>query len=121
MRPLADFPSSGIPMVYERQYEHSFFADLFNCIPRSSRGSRKELAIRLTESAARRVAALTQGASGRLLFIEWEGKVLDRVLIAGPLARDIALSINSPVDVLVMSAALRGGALPDELHLISLK
>ncbi|WP_028102280.1 hypothetical protein [Pseudoduganella violaceinigra] len=95
-------------------------ADVADARPISS-GARSELAIRLTESAAERVAALTRGVSGKLALIEWEGRVLDRIRITGPLSRDMALSFKSDEDISLVSAALRGGALPDELRLVPLK
>jgi hypothetical protein len=83
--------------------------------------ARTELAIRLTDSAGDRVAALTQGATGKLAVVEWEGRVLYRIRISGPLARDIALSVPAAQDALLMSAALRGGRLPGALHLVQVK
>ncbi len=85
-----------------------------------SRGS-PELAIRLTESSAAKVAAHTQKAVGRDAIIEWEGRVFARLRIAGPLPRDIALSATSAETALLMSAVLRGGRLPNGLRLIQVR
>lgn len=91
-------------------------ADVADSRP-SIRGDRPELAIRLTDSAAARVAARTKGAVGEEVTVEWEGKILSRLRISGPLGRDIALAAGSLKDASLMSAVLRGGRLPDGVAL----
>lgn len=80
-------------------------------------GGRPELAIRLSDAAAAKVAARTQNALGKDVVVEWDGRVMARLRIAGPLPRDIALSATSDADALLMSAVLRGGRLPEGIVL----
>jgi len=87
----------------------------------SIRGDRPELAIRLTDAAAAKVALRTQSAVGEEVIIEWEGRILSRLRISGPLARDIALTAGSAEDAMLMSAVLRGGRLPDGVILTSVR
>jgi preprotein translocase subunit SecD len=79
----------------------------------SIRADRPELAIRLTDAAVAKVARRTRSAVGEEVTVEWEGRLLSRLRISGPLARDIALTAGSVEDVAVISAVLRGGRLPD--------
>jgi hypothetical protein len=74
---------------------------------------RPELAVRLTESAAKRVESKTRSANSRELIVEWEGRVAVRLRVSGPLSRDIALTLPPEYDTLLVSAALRGGRIPD--------
>jgi hypothetical protein len=71
-----------------------------------------ELAIRLNDVAAERMAERTQSATGKIAIIEWDGKVLARLRISGPLSRDIALGVASLDDAKLMSGVLRAGRLP---------
>jgi hypothetical protein len=83
----------------------------------SIRGDRPELAIRLTDAAAARVAQRTRSAVGEEVTVEWEGRILSRLRISGPLGRDIALAAGSLDEARSMSAVLRGGRLPDGVAL----
>jgi len=72
-----------------------------------------ELAIRLTNAAAVRVESQTRSGTGKEIIVEWEGHVITRLRLAGPLSRDIALTLPAEYDVLLISAALRGGRIPE--------
>ncbi|MBC3832053.1 hypothetical protein H8K33_11075 [Undibacterium amnicola] len=87
-------------------------SDVADSRPFNGRG-RPELAIRLSDAAASRVTARTQNALGKDVVVEWDGRVMVRLRISGPLTRDIALSATSDADALLMSAVLRGGRLPE--------
>ena len=87
-------------------------SDVADSRPFNGRG-RPELAIRLSDAAASKVAARTQNALGKDVVVEWDGRVMARLRISGPPARDIALSATSDADALLMSAVLRGGRLPE--------
>lgn len=71
-----------------------------------------QLAIRLSASAVARVAERTQNSAGKFVTVEWDGKVLARLRIAGPLRRDIALAVASLDDARLLSSVLRAGRLP---------
>lgn len=81
---------------------------------------RPALAVRLTDAAAARVAAVTRAMVGKDIIVEWERRVIARLRIAGALGRDIALDANTDADALLMSAVLRGGRLPDGVAVIVL-
>lgn len=76
-------------------------------------GNRPALALRLTDAAATRVAARTQAAAGREVIVEWEGRVVARLRVGAPLARDLVLSAASDAEARLMSAVLRGGRWPE--------
>jgi hypothetical protein len=87
-------------------------SDVADSRPFNGRG-RPELAIRLNDAAVSKVAARTQNALGKDVVVEWDGRVMTRLRVSGPLPRDIALSATSDSDALLMSAVLRGGRLPE--------
>jgi hypothetical protein len=91
-------------------------SDIADARPLSG-GAKNELAIRLTEAAAKRVAARTRDSTSKEVVVEWEQRVIARLRTAGPLSRDIALAIPADVNTLLMSAALRGGRIPDGITL----
>jgi hypothetical protein len=71
-----------------------------------------ELAIRLSDPAAKRMAERTQNATGKIVIVEWDGKVIARLRISGPLSQDIALGVPTLEDAKLMSSVLRAGLLP---------
>jgi hypothetical protein len=87
----------------------------------SIRLDRPEFAIRLTDAAAAKVALRTRSAVGEEATVEWEGRVLSRPRISGPLGRDIALTADSAESALLISAVLRGGRLPDGVVLTPMR
>ncbi|PLP98413.1 hypothetical protein [Cupriavidus pauculus] len=77
-----------------------------------------EVAIRLTDSAAQRVATLTANAVGDAVIVQWDGRVIGRLRISSaPLRRDIAFSTPAGQSAQLMSAILSTGALPEGVSL----
>lgn len=81
------------------------------------RGPQAELAIRLTDAAAVRVAEESKRRIGQTVVMIWDGKPLIRLRIHEALPRSIALSVHSLDEARLMSAVLRGGRLPDDVVL----
>jgi preprotein translocase subunit SecD len=70
------------------------------------------LRLQLSESAARRLRALTMKNVGRQLRVSWDGKTLLQAAIRQPLSSRIDISAPAPPEGLVMRAILLHGRLP---------
>lgn len=93
------------PLITEKDVEKSGFL------------ASSEVAIRLTDSAAQRVATRTANAAGGLVVVQWDGRAIARLRVAGPLQRDIGISATSVEDAQLMSAVLTSGPLPEGVSL----
>jgi hypothetical protein len=95
---------NGEPLITE--------SDILDARPSITRAG--ELAVRLTDVAAERIAIQTKDALGKIAVVVWEGSVISQLRIGGQLGRDIGLGINAPdEEIRLMSAVLRSGRLPE--------
>jgi hypothetical protein len=92
--------------------------DIVDAVP-GYNGDKPELHIKISDSAAARVLAATRDATGRIVAMEWDGTVIQRLRVSGPLPRAIALTASSSDEARLMSAVLRGGRLPERVELVA--
>lgn len=93
------------PLITEKDVEKSGFL------------ASSEVAIRLTDSAAQRVAKRTANTAGDVVVVQWDGRTIARLRVAGPLQRDIGITASSVEDAQLKSAVLTSGPLPEGVSL----